>query len=164
MPCSVLVLATGNSAREMYRLLERRGVRLIPKALAVGLRVEHPQAVIDKMQYGDFAGHPRLGAADYHFTYQDKLTGRSLYTFCMCPGGYVIGAASAAGQLVTNGMSFFKRDSGVANSALVVTVTPDDWKHENLGGIRLQEELEKKAFRHGGRRLSSSRPSICRIS
>ena len=150
IPCSVLVLATGNSARELYRLLEQRGVRLIPKALAVGLRVEHPQAVIDKMQYGDFAGHPRLGAADYHFTYQDKLTGRSLYTFCMCPGGYVIGAASAAGQLVTNGMSFFERDSGVANSALVVTVTPDDWNHETLGGIRWQEELEKRAFVMGG--------------
>jgi uncharacterized FAD-dependent dehydrogenase len=150
LPCSLLVLATGNSARELYRLLERRGVRLIPKALAIGLRVEHPQTVIDKMQYGDFAGHPRLGAGDYHFTYQDKLTGRSLYTFCMCPGGYVVGASSAAGQLVTNGMSFFKRDSGIANSALVVTVTPADWDQETLGGIRLQEELEKKAFVMGG--------------
>lgn len=151
LPCSVLVLATGNSARELYRLLDRRGVRLTPKALAVGLRVEHPQAVIDKLQYGDFAGHPRLGAADYHFTYQDKLTGRSLYTFCMCPGGFVIGAASAPGQLVTNGMSFFQRDSNVANSALVVTVNPGDWDQQTLGGLRLQEELEKKAFVLGGK-------------
>lgn len=150
LPCSVLVLATGNSARDVYRLLYRRGVKVIPKAFAVGVRVEHPQIVIDEMQYGSFAGHPRLPAADYHFTYKDNLTGRSLYTFCMCPGGYVIGASSEPGRLVTNGMSFFRRDSGVANSALVVTVAPDDWRNETLGGIGLQEELEERAFIMGG--------------
>ncbi|MDD4802519.1 MAG: NAD(P)-binding protein, partial [Syntrophomonas sp.] len=87
IPCSVLVLAIGNSARDVYRMLHLKGVRIIPKAFAVGLRIEHPQAVIDKIQYGNYAGHPRLPSADYHFTLKDRLTGRSLYTFCMCPGG-----------------------------------------------------------------------------
>lgn len=150
LPCSVVVLATGNSARDVYRLLYRRGVRVIPKAFALGVRVEHPQAVIDKMQYGKFTGHPRLPAADYHFTYQDPLTGRSLYTFCMCPGGYVIGASSEPGRLVTNGMSYFRRDSGAANSALVVTVSSADWGNEALGGLNLQEKLEEQAFKLGG--------------
>ncbi len=150
LDCSVLVLATGNSARDIYRLLYRRGVKVIPKAFAVGVRIEHPQAMIDGMQYGKFAGHPRLPAADYHFTYQDRLTSRSLYTFCMCPGGYVVGASSEPGRLVTNGMSYFKRDSGVANSALVVTVSPADWGNDALGGIKMQEELEERAFIMGG--------------
>lgn len=150
VPCRVLVLATGNSARQVYRLLENRGVSLQPKAFALGLRIEHPQEVIDRMQYGEYAGHPRLPAADYHFTYQDRATGRSLYTFCMCPGGFVIGAASEEGRLVINGMSYQKRDSGIANSALVVTVTPSDWEHHTLGGIRFQEQLEERAFLMGG--------------
>jgi len=150
VPCRVLVLATGNSARQVYRLLERRGVSLQPKAFALGLRVEHPQEVIDRMQFGEHAGHPNLPAADYHFTYQDRATGRSLYTFCMCPGGFVIGAASEEGRLVINGMSYQKRDSGIANSALVVTVTPSDWENRTLGGIQLQEQLEERAYLLGG--------------
>jgi len=161
LPCSVLVLATGNSARDIYRLLYRRGVKVIPKAFAMGVRIEHPQAVIDEMQYGRFAGHPRLPAADYHFTYQDRLTGRSLYTFCMCPGGYVIGASSEPGRLVTNGMSYFHRDSGVANSALVVTVSPNDWENETLGGIRMQEELEERAFIWGGSNYKAPAQYLC---
>jgi len=150
IPCTLLVLAVGNSARETYRLLHARGIELTPKAFALGVRVEHPQSLIDHIQYGDYAGHPRLGAADYHLTYQDKETGRAVYTFCMCPGGYVIAAASEAGKLVTNGMSYFARDTGVANSALVVTVKPEDWNGQALGGIMLQEKLEKKAFTAGG--------------
>ncbi|MEA1961659.1 MAG: NAD(P)/FAD-dependent oxidoreductase [Bacillota bacterium] len=150
MPCSLLVLAVGNSARDVYKMLYRKNISLIPKAFAVGVRVEHPQELIDRIQYGDFAGRNRLPVADYHLTYQDRSTGRSLYTFCMCPGGYVIGAGSQAGQVVTNGMSYFKRDSGIANSALVVTVHPGDWDHEPLGGVKLQEELEHKAFLMGG--------------
>lgn len=148
--CSVLVLAVGNSARDVYRLLRQKGVELNPKPFAVGVRIEHPQELIDKLQYGDFAGHPKLKAADYHLTYQDKITGRSLYSFCMCPGGYVIGAASASGQVVTNGMSYYARDAGIANSALVITVKPEDWGYETLGGIKLQEDLERKAFVLGG--------------
>lgn len=150
IPCSVLVLAVGNSARDVYRLLLRKGIMIDSKPFAVGVRIEHPQELIDKIQYGDFAGHPRLKAADYHLTYQDRITGRSLYTFCMCPGGYVIGAASGTGQVVTNGMSYYARDSGVANSALVVTVKPEDFNNEPLGGIKLQEDLESKAFVLGG--------------
>lgn len=151
IPCSVLVLAVGNSARDVFRLLHRKGVALISKAFAVGLRIEHPQTWVDRVQYGDFAGHPRLGAADYHLTFQDRISGRSLYTFCMCPGGYVIGAASEPGQVVTNGMSYFARDSGRANSALVVTVGPPDWQNKTLGGVELQERLEKRAFEMGNR-------------
>lgn len=150
IPCSVLVLAVGNSARDVYRLLMRKGIEINPKPFAVGVRIEHPQELIDKLQYGDFAGHPKLKAADYHLTYQDKITGRSLYSFCMCPGGYVIGAASASGQVVTNGMSYYARDNRIANSALVVTVKPEDWNGEPLGGIKLQEDLESKAFVLGG--------------
>ncbi|MDD3365004.1 MAG: FAD-binding protein [Syntrophomonas sp.] len=150
LPCSLLVLAIGNSARDVYRMLHRKGVRIIPKAFAVGLRIEHPQSVIDQIQYGNFAGHPRLPSADYHFTLQDRNTGRSLYTFCMCPGGSVIAASSAPGKLVINGMSYSERDSGIANSALVVTVSPVDWEDEVLGGIKYQEELEEKAFIMGG--------------
>jgi uncharacterized FAD-dependent dehydrogenase len=148
--CSVLVLAVGNSAREVYRLLALRGIEMQPKAFALGVRVEHPQALIDRIQYGDYAGHPRLGPADYHITYQDQSSGRSLYSFCMCPGGQVIAASSEKGGVLTNGMSYLARDSGIANSALVVTVKPVDWKGQLLGGIILQEALEKKAFQMGG--------------
>jgi uncharacterized FAD-dependent dehydrogenase len=150
VPCSVLVLAVGNSARDVFRLLSDRGVSLTPKAFAVGVRIEHQQSFIDRTQYGNFAGHPRLGAADYHLTYQDRQAGRSFYTFCMCPGGYVIGAASEAGQIVTNGMSYAARDSGRANSAIVVTVGPGDWGNSALGGVELQERLERRAFQLGG--------------
>ncbi len=148
--CAALVLAVGNSAREVYRLLHSRGIELVPKAFAIGVRVEHPQPLIDKIQFGDFAGHPRLGPADYHLTYQDRASGRGLYTFCMCPGGSVIAAASEPGGVVTNGMSYLARDSGIANSALVVTVKPMDWNEEVLGGIMLQDRLEKRAFEIGG--------------
>lgn len=150
IPSQVMVLAVGNSARDVYRLLDRKGIRLIPKAFAMGVRIEHPQSLIDQIQYGDFAGHPRLPVADYHLTYQDRITGRSLYTFCMCPGGYVIGGASSPGQVVTNGMSYFARDTGIANSALVVTAHPADWEHEPIGGVRMQEMLEEAAFELGG--------------
>ncbi|WP_054694207.1 NAD(P)/FAD-dependent oxidoreductase [Syntrophomonas palmitatica] len=150
IPVSVLVLAVGNSARDIYRLLEHKGVKIVPKPFAVGIRVEHPQRYVDKTQYGKFAGHPRLGPADYHITYQDRETGRSMYTFCMCPGGYVIAAASEPLQVVTNGMSYQARDSGIANSALLVSVKPGDWNYTPLGGLDFQEHLERKAFRIGG--------------
>lgn len=150
IPCSLLVLAVGNSARKTYRLLNIRGVSMIPKSFAIGLRVEHPQSFIDSIQYGDYAGHPRLGAADYHLTYQDDKSQRGVYTFCMCPGGFVIASASSPGQVVTNGMSYTARDSGIANSALVVTVNPGDWENTALGGIGLQESLEEQAYRLGG--------------
>lgn len=148
--CPLLVLAAGNSSRALYRLLLARGVQLIPKPFAVGLRIEHPQSGIDRMQYGRFAGHPRLGAADYQFTYKDPASGRGIYTFCMCPGGYVVAAASQKGQVVTNGMSYAARGNHLANSALVAAVTPADWGGSILGGMEMQEHLEKRAFELGG--------------
>lgn len=149
-PCGLMILAAGNSARQLYRMLAARGVRLLPKAFAVGLRIEHPQASIDRMQYGQFAGHPRLGPADYQFTYKNQESGRGMYSFCMCPGGHVVAASSEKESVVTNGMSYAARDHHLANSALVVSVTPGDWGHSVMGGLELQEELERRAFRMGG--------------
>lgn len=146
----VVVLAIGHSARETYRMLYHQGIHMTPKATAMGVRIEHPQPFIDQAQYGRYAGHPSLGPADYHLTYQDPVQGRGVYTFCMCPGGYVIAAASSPGQVVTNGMSYQKRDSGTANAALIVTVTPNEWNGTTLGGLDLQEKLEKQAFVIGG--------------
>ncbi len=149
MDCSLLVLAVGNSARDTYRLLHQRGVSITPKSFAIGLRTEHPQAWVDSTQYGKYAGHPRLGSADYQLTFQDEQNQRGVYTFCMCPGGLVVASASAAEQVVTNGMSYSGRDSGIANAALVVTVNPGDWDHTALGGMYLQEQLENRAYRMG---------------
>ncbi len=147
---AVMVLAVGNSSRDIFYRLYARNVKIIPKAFALGVRVEHPQGLIDQIQYGDYAGHPCLGAADYQLTYQDEATKKSLYTFCMCPGGYVIAGSSHKEQVVTNGMSYFKRDSGTANSAVVATVGPADWGSTPLGGVKLQEQLESRAFELGG--------------
>ena len=150
LDASVAVLATGNSARDVFRTLYRHNLSLTAKGFAVGVRIEHPQAKIDTIQYGEYAGHPKLGPADYHLTYHDPETGRAFYTFCMCPGGQVIASASGPGQVVTNGMSYFARDSGVANSALVVSVPPQTLDRHPLAGILLQEDLERRAFQIGG--------------
>jgi uncharacterized FAD-dependent dehydrogenase len=150
LPCSLAVLAIGNSARDFFPVLLRRGISLKPKGFAVGVRIEHPQALIDKIQYGKYAGHPRLGPADYRLTYQDEESGRAVYTFCMCPGGKVIASASDSGQVVTNGMSLYARDSGWANSALVVTVSASSLGEQPLAGVLWQEELEARAFAAGG--------------
>ncbi len=151
IPAGVVVLATGHSARDIYALLHRRGVHLEPKAFAMGVRVEHPQDLIDRAQYGQSAGHPRLGAADYQLVHQSRQQQRAAYTFCMCPGGYVIGAASEAGGVVTNGMSNYARDSGIANSAVVVTVSPPDFPGPGpLAGLEFQRQWESKAFTLGG--------------
>ncbi|MGE5398622.1 MAG: NAD(P)/FAD-dependent oxidoreductase [Chitinophagales bacterium] len=147
----VAVLATGNSARDVYRALNHWGVPLVVKGFAVGVRIEHPQALIDQIQYGDYAGHPKLPPADYQITYQDLETGRALYTFCMCPGGQIIAGASEEGRVVTNGMSLYARDSGQANSALVVTVSPENLEEDNpLAGVEFQEMLEARAYQAGG--------------
>lgn len=148
--CGIAVLAVGNSARDVYRILKERNVALVSKGFAVGVRIEHPQELIDKIQYGKYAGHPKLGAADYHLTYQDFETGRALYTFCMCPGGMVIAGSSAPGQVVTNGMSLYARDSGLANSALVVTVPASLMEDDPMQAITYQEMLEARAFEAGG--------------
>lgn len=150
IPADVCVLAVGHSARDTYRMLWRRGVAMTAKPFAVGVRIEHPQEFIDRAQYGASAGHPRLGAADYALVFQDRPRGRTAYSFCMCPGGLVVAAASEEGGVVTNGMSLFGRDSGIANSALVVNVGPEDFGDGPLDGVEFQRRWEAAAFAAGG--------------
>ncbi len=146
----VVLLATGHSARDTYAMLHEQGVSLTPKPFSIGVRIEHPQNLIDAAQYGSQAGHPRLGPADYKLAYHAP-GGRSAYTFCMCPGGQVIAAASEAGGVVTNGMSSYLRDGSNANSALLVGVTPDDYGSDHpLAGIDFQRYWERLAFTLGG--------------
>jgi len=147
-PCSALILAIGQGARDTYEMLFAEGLELAPKAFAVGVRAEHPQAYVDKTQYGEFAGHPRLGAAEYRLT--AKSGSRGVYTFCMCPGGLVVASSSAEGEVVTNGMSDFARDRENANAAVVVQVGPEDFGTHPLAGMRFQQELERRAFLAGG--------------
>jgi hypothetical protein len=145
-----VILAPGNSARDTFAMLLERGVALQAKPFSMGVRIEHPQAMIDQAQYGAFAGHPRLGRADYKMFYHGP-DGRSAYTFCMCPGGLVVAAATEAGGLATNGMSLFARDNANANSALLVGVTPTDFGSDHpLAGVEFQRTWERKAFTLGG--------------
>lgn len=150
LACQALVLATGHSARDTYRLLADRGVALQPKEFAVGARVEHPRELIDRIQYGK--GHPAdAPAAEYALRHHDAASGRGAYSFCMCPGGEVINSSSEAGALVVNGMSRAARGGSFSNSALVVSVRPADWADQDvLGGVAFQRELERAAFRAGG--------------
>jgi uncharacterized FAD-dependent dehydrogenase len=131
-------------------MLEQRGIRLEQKPFAVGVRVEHPQELINHIQYG-FPRPPQLPPADYALTWNDRRTGRSAYSFCMCPGGVVVAAASEEGGVVTNGMSDYRRNSPFANSALVVSVGNDDFPGESpLAGVAFQRALERRAFIAGG--------------
>lgn len=148
--CDYLVLATGHSARDTYEMLDRRAIRLERKPFAVGVRIEHPQELINRIQYG-VPSHPRLPPAEYFLTCRDPRTGRSVYSFCMCPGGVVMAAASEEGCVVTNGMSGYGRDSGYANSALIATVDEMDFPSTHpLAGIEYQRIWERKAFEAGG--------------
>ena len=150
IPCEVLVLAIGHSARDTIRMLHARGVRMSAKPFAVGFRVEHPQALIDRIQYGRMAGNPALPPADYRLAVRTP-SGRGVYSFCMCPGGEVMSASSAPGGLPVNGMSSHARDSGFANSGIVAQVGPGEFGGEGgLAGISFQERLEETAFRKGG--------------
>jgi len=145
-----VVLALGHSARDSFEMLHRRGVFLEAKPFAVGLRIEHPQALIDRARYGRFAGHPLLGAADYKLVHHAS-NGRDVYSFCMCPGGQVVAATSEAGCVVTNGMSQYSRAERNANAGLVVNVTPADFRGEGpLAGIEFQRRWERRAFELGG--------------
>lgn len=151
IPAEVAILAIGHSAREVYAFLHDSNVTLEKKAFAIGLRVEHPQSLINLSQYG-VEEHPHVGPADYQLTYQDVKTGRGAYAFCMCPGGQVVAAASEEGGVVTNGMSEYERDTNVANSAIVVTVGADDFSSAHpLAGLEFQREWEHKAFLAGGK-------------
>ena len=151
LSCSHLILAIGHSARDTFRMLLESGVPMEPKAFSMGVRIEHKQKAVDAAQYGGFAGHPALPAADYKLNCR-LPDGTSAYTFCMCPGGYVVAAASEDGGVVTNGMSYSARDGKNANAALLVTLHPEDFPYEGvLGGAKWQREIEEKAFEVGGR-------------
>lgn len=143
---NVVVVATGHSARDTYEVLYSRGVAMTAKPFAIGVRVEHAQSIIDYAQYGELAGHEKLKAADYGLVYHDKKNNRTAYSFCMCPGGQVVAGASELGGVATNGMSFYARDSGIANSALVVNVHPQDCGSTVLSGIEFQRYYERRAF------------------
>jgi uncharacterized FAD-dependent dehydrogenase len=144
-----VILAIGHSARDTFKMLSRRGVQLEAKPFSVGFRIEHPQTVIDQNQYGKQAGHPLLEAADYQLAHHSSL-GRTVYSFCMCPGGLVIAASSGPGTVVTNGMSQYARNERNANSAIVAEVVPTDFKDKPLGGIEFQQRWEEKTFLLGG--------------
>ena len=148
-----LVMAIGQSADDSYGLLHERGVCLEAKPFAAGLRVEHPQALINAIQYGKWASDPRLPPAEYFLTAAANESGRSVYTFCMCPGGRVIGSSSAAGGIVTNGMSNALRNGSFANSAVVVSVQPEDFLDATgspLSGLAFRRRWEEAAFHLGG--------------
>jgi uncharacterized protein len=147
------VLATGHSARDVYRMLHDAGVTLAPKPFAVGVRIEAPQEQIDQSQHGPSAGHPRLGAASFRLTLRPQGGARACYSFCMCPGGLVIACASSPGMLTTNGMSLSHRASGYGNAAFLVPITPADFggsEAEPLAGVDWQARIETKAFEAGG--------------
>jgi len=146
LDCDRLVLATGHSARDTFEMLHRRGLHMEAKAFSVGARIEHPQPLIDRAQYGDFAGLSALGAADYKLSARTR-DGRGVYTFCMCPGGHVVAAASEPESVVTNGMSYLARDAANANSAVLVGVTPADYGSEHpLAGVEFQRRIEHAAW------------------
>ncbi|PLX89770.1 MAG: hypothetical protein C0619_10630 [Desulfuromonas sp.] len=150
LPSAALVLAPGHSARDTYRFLSESGILLEAKPFAVGVRVEHPVELINQIQYG-MKSHPQLPPAEYALAWNDKQSGRGVYSFCMCPGGEVINASSEEDGLVVNGMSDYRRAGQFSNSALVVSVRPADFSDsEPLAGIRFQQTWERAAFQAGG--------------
>ncbi len=148
-----VILAVGHSARDTFRMLHARGVYMEAKPFSIGFRIEHPQSLIDRARLGRFAGHPQLGAADYKLVHHAS-NGRSVYSFCMCPGGTVVAATSEPDRVVTNGMSQYSRNERNANAGIVVGISPPDYpggvEAGPLAGITLQEQLESQAFVLGG--------------
>ena len=152
-----VVLALGHSARDTFAMLHARGVYMEAKPFSIGLRVEHPQSIIDQARFGPNAGHPKLGAADYKLVHHAK-NGRSVYSFCMCPGGTVVAATSEVARVVTNGMSQYSRNERNANAGIVVGITPQDYRQDGrrdgevnpLDGIAFQRVWESRAFELGG--------------
>ncbi len=143
-----VILATGHSARDIYYMLERKLIRLESKAFAIGVRVEHPQALIDEIQYKQKPRHSKLPPASYQLTCQ--VAQRGVFSFCMCPGGLVVPAATAPGEIVVNGMSLSRRDSAFANSGIVAEIAVDDLEQKDLmAGIRFQQSLEQRCFAWG---------------
>ncbi|MBQ6134741.1 MAG: NAD(P)-binding protein [Bacilli bacterium] len=146
IPCSILVLAIGHSARDTFTMLKEKNLMMRPKNFAVGLRMEHPQKMINESQYGAFSKY--LPPANYKLTHQSS-NGRGVYTFCMCPGGYVVNASSEEVRLAVNGMSNYLRDGENANSAVVVTVSEKDYGEDLFAGMEFQRRLEEKAYQLG---------------
>ena len=144
-----VILAVGHSARDTFQMLYDAGVHVVAKAFSIGLRIEHPQSVIDRARWGEQAGHPQLGAADYKLVHHAG-NGRDVYSFCMCPGGTVVAAASEPGRVVTNGMSQYSRNERNANAGIVVGITPADYPGHPLAGIAFQRHWEACAFAAGG--------------
>ncbi|MGZ8163730.1 MAG: NAD(P)/FAD-dependent oxidoreductase [Methylobacter sp.] len=149
IPGNHIVLAVGHSARDTFKMLYEQGVYIEAKPFSIGFRIEHPQSLIDTCRFGNHAGHPMLGAADYKLVHHCR-NGRSVYSFCMCPGGTVVAATSETGHVVTNGMSQYSRNERNANSGIVVGITPDDYPGHPLAGIDFQRRLEANAFKLGG--------------
>ena len=145
-----VVLAVGHSARDTFEMLHRRGVYMEAKPFSIGFRIEHPQSLIDRARFGKNAGNPLLGAADYKLVHHAS-NGRSVYSFCMCPGGTVVAATSEEGSVVTNGMSQYSRNERNANSGIVVGITPEDYPGNVLAGIEFQRKWETRAFELGGK-------------
>lgn len=147
---SVAVLATGHSAKDIYELLHQKDIDLLPKSFSVGSRIEHFRQVIDEIQYGEFAGHPHLGAADYSLFHHCQ-NGHTVYSFCMCPGGVVVPSQSEEETVLVNGMSDLARDGKNSNSALCVSVSPEDFGNGLFDGLRWIEQLEQKAYQMAGK-------------
>lgn len=150
-----VVLATGHSARDIFQMALEVGLALEVKPFALGVRIEHPQPLINRIQYGSFAGHERLPSAAYRVA--QTVEGRGVFSFCMCPGGWIVPAATEPGEVVVNGMSLSRRDSPFANSGLVVAIEPQDWQLAGftgvLGGVEFQRQIEQAAFVAGGGEL-----------
>ncbi|MDE2629335.1 MAG: hypothetical protein KGL99_19495, partial [Burkholderiales bacterium] len=152
-----VVLALGHSARDTFAMLHARGVSMQAKPFSIGFRIEHPQSIIDRARFGPNAGHPKLGAADYKLVHHAK-NGRSVYSFCMCPGGTVVAATSEIGRVVTNGMSQYSRNERNANAGIVVGIAPQDYRQDGrhdgevnpLDGIAFQRVWESRAYELGG--------------
>lgn len=145
LPCGALAAAIGHSAHDTFEMLLKKGITLLPKPFSVGARIEHLQEDIDRALYGKYAGHPALPPAEYQLSYHDSHN-RGVYTFCMCPGGYVVASESENGTIVTNGMSRFARDGVNANSAVLVSVGPEDFGSQPLSGVEFIHRLERHAF------------------
>jgi len=150
--CSSIYLAVGHSARDTFEMLHKKGIALEQKPISVGMRIEHPVETINFIRYGEkYKRFPAAGAASYSFNHTDKKTGRNVYTFCMCPGGEIINAASQEGMLVVNGMSYSGRSSAFSNAALAVTCRTDDYPSADpLAGIEFQKDIERRAFHAAG--------------
>jgi uncharacterized protein len=149
IPTRHLILAIGHSARDTFEMLHTRGIYIEPKPFSIGFRIEHPQPLINQSLLGESIPHPLIGAADYKLVHH-CTNGRSVYSFCMCPGGQVVAATSEPGHVVTNGMSQYERSGKNANSGIVVAIEPTDYPPGPLGGMHLQRQLEQNAYILGG--------------